>query len=299
MTFATEGAEIVGSHPAVRQLRTFVAQVGPVAKLPVLLVGEAGTGKSLLARAVHRAGGDPAAPFRELACSALSPDSLEHEIFGRSSGAAGGTLVLDDIAALPGDAQARLLVLLGEGLLRPMDGEGTAPRLIATADTTLAARMQEGAFRRDLFYRLNVASQELPPLRRIGADVPELARHLLARAAARLERPAPEIGGEMMGQLRRHSWPGNTRELRGVVERALIFGSGGVLRLHASLDGAGTAAGASVLPMGLSLAEVERRYIELTLAENGGNVAAAADQLGVSRKVLWQRRKRHGLLGGR
>jgi DNA-binding NtrC family response regulator len=149
-----------------------------------------------------------------------------------------------------------------------------------------------------------VASQVLPPLRAIRSDIPEIARHFVKRAAEYFAKPLPQIEPESEERLQRYDWPGNARELRNVIERSMIFSRGPQLKIVELAPFAAPAAAAPVvdgliIPNGLTLDEVEARYIDQTLTRLGGNVTAAAEQLGVSRKVLWQRRKRHGLLSGK
>jgi DNA-binding NtrC family response regulator len=179
-------------------------------------------------------------------------------------------------------------------------------RVVAATNVDLGSEVGRGGFREDLYYRLNVASQVLPPLRAIRSDIPEIARHFVKRAAEYFAKPLPEIEPEGEARLQTYDWPGNARELRNVVERSMIFSKGPRLRIveltpFAPPQPAAAAPPADglVLPRGLTLEEVEARYIDETLRQLGGNVTAAADQLGVSRKVLWQRRKRHGLLTGK
>jgi two-component system response regulator HydG len=180
-------------------------------------------------------------------------------------------------------------------------------RVVAATNADLMADVRAGRFREDLFYRLNVATFTLPPLREIRDDIPELARHFVGRAAEYFRKPEPDIDPGCLDRVKSYEWPGNVRELRNAVERALIFHRGGLLRLDPPTAGAVAAAeapaapggggeGAVLLPAGLTLEEVERRYIQATLATTGGEVAVAAERLGVTRKVLWNRRKKLGLL---
>ena len=172
-------------------------------------------------------------------------------------------------------------------------------RIIAATHTDLERAIASGDFREDLFYRLNVASQTLPPLREVRSDIPLLVRHFVEKAAEYFAKPVPEVDPDSVSRLMEYDWPGNVRELRNVIERAMIFCRGDVLEIPSPGPTVGAPAGpvtdGLVLPMGLTLAEVEKRYIEATMEEME-QVAEAADSLGVSRKVLWSRRKEYGLL---
>jgi two-component system, NtrC family, response regulator AtoC len=312
---------IIGAHPLIQEVRRFIAQVGSVPQVSALLLGESGTGKNLVARGIHAASRAAGYRFVEVNCAALPANLLEAELFGYEKGAFTdarqakkglvevadqGTLFLDEIGSMPIELQAKLLTFLEGRAFRRLGStreQSVTLRVVAATNADLAAAVRRGEFREDLFYRLNVASQLLPPLRAIPSDIPEIASHFVKRAAEYFGKPLPEIDPEGMLRLQRHDWPGNARELRNVVERSMIFSSGPLLRV-VELGGGGAAAAPApadgvLVPRGLTLEEVEAQYIEETLRELGGNVTAAAARLGVSRKVLWQRRKRHGMLSGR
>ncbi|HEX2091411.1 MAG TPA: sigma-54 dependent transcriptional regulator [Longimicrobiaceae bacterium] len=308
---------IVGSHPLVEEVRRFVRNVAAVPHVSALLLGESGTGKNLVARAIHTAGQAANYRFVEVNCAAIPGNLIEAELFGYEKGAFtdakqtkkglvevadGGTLFLDELGAMPLDLQAKLLSFLEARTFRRIGATremSVSLRVIAATNADLASEVAKGNFREDLYYRLNVASQVLPPLRAIRSDIPEIARHFVKRAADYFGKPVPEIDPSGLERLQRYDWPGNARELRNVVERSMIFSGDRVLRIAEPLPATAAApvpTNTVSLPRGLTLEEVERRYIEATLNELGGNVSAAAEQLGVSRKVLWQRRKRHGML---
>jgi two-component system response regulator AtoC len=311
---------IIGQHPLIQQVRDFVDNVASVPHVSALLLGESGTGKNMVARAIHAASQAASYRFVEINCAALPGNLLEAELFGFEKGAFtdakqmkkglvevadGGTLFLDEIGSMPLDLQAKLLTFLEGRSFRRIGAtrEMTVNlRVIAATNVELAQEVARGAFREDLYYRLNVASQVLPPLRAIRSDIPEIARHFVKRAAEYFAKPLPTIDAPSLERLQRYDWPGNARELRNVVERSMIFSRGPVVQIG-ELSGPVTAAApvpANVVavPRGLTLDDVERLYIESTLKELGGNINAAARQLGISRKVLWQRRKRHGLGAG-
>ena len=306
---------IVGSHPRVQQVREFVDQVAGVPNVTALLLGESGTGKNMVARAIHGASLQAHQRFVEINCAALPGNLLEAELFGYEKGAFtdakavkrglvevadGGTLFLDEIGSLPLELQAKLLTFLESRSFRRIGATremGVSTRVIAATNVDLAGEVKRGAFREDLYYRLNVASQVLPPLRAISSDIPAIARQFVKRAAEYFAKPVPEIDPESVQRLQRYDWPGNARELRNVIERSMIFSRDAVLRVGelAGPSAAPAAPDAVAIPKGLTLDEVERLYIEATLKEVDGSINAAAQRLGVSRKVLWQRRKRHGI----
>lgn len=330
---------IVGQHPRIREVRAFIENVAAVPRVSALILGESGTGKNLVARAIHTASEVAAFRFVEVNCAALPAHLLEAELFGYEKGAFtgaqqtkrglveeadGGTLFLDEIGSMPLELQAKLLTFLESRSFRRVGSTrdlSVGLRVVAATNTDIRRQVADGEFREDLFYRLNVASHTLPTLREVRSDIPELTLHFVRRAAEYFRRPVPEVDPAGMGRLLAHDWPGNVRELRNVVERALIFARGPVLDfppevvapvLPAGFRGADGVSspthgppsdeqgprggGGLFLPLDLTLEEVERRYIEAALAASGGQVQAAADRLGVTRKVLWMRRKRLGLL---
>ena len=310
---------IIGAHPRIVEVRRFVDGVAEVPAVSALLLGESGTGKNLVARAIHTAGERSNYRFVEVNCAALPANLLEAELFGYEKGAFtdarqtkrglveeadGGTLFLDEIGAMPMELQAKLLSFLESrtfrriGATREMHAD---LRVIAATNVDIQAEVSRGHFRDDLFYRLNVASIVLPPLRAIRSDIPELAAHFVNRAAEYFRRAVPELADISVERLLAHDWPGNARELRNVIERALIFCRDGTLVIAEpgpprAAAANGTGYEGVVLPHGLTLDEVERAYISAALDRHHGNVQAAADSLGITRKVLWARRRKLGLL---
>lgn len=268
---------------------------------PILIVGESGTGRSLLARSLHALSGRQG-PLVEVDPSALPSTLLESELFGHRAGAftgaetteqgrvaraEGGTLVLDQIEGLPLASQPKLLQLLAERRYAPLGGRERRAdvRFIAIAADTLPQRVEDGVFRADLFYRLDVLHYQLPPLRDRLADLADLCDHLLEDLAVRLARPPVPLDPKALGWMREYPWPGNLRQLRNVLERAMIQHRG-----RAPLRPEPPADAEAGRPR--TLREVERLEILRALAFTRGHQGRAAELLGISRKSLWERRRR-------
>ncbi|HEV3051918.1 MAG TPA: sigma-54 dependent transcriptional regulator, partial [Longimicrobium sp.] len=269
---------IIGRHPLIQQVREFIENVGSVPQVSSLLLGESGTGKNLVARAIHAASRAAGHRFVEVNCAALPANLLEAELFGYEKGAFtdartakpglfeaahGGTLFLDEIGSMPLELQAKLLTFLESRTFRRIGAtreQSVTLRVVAATNTDLAAEVARGGFREDLYYRLNVASQVLPPLRLIRSDIPDIARHFVKRAAEYFAKPLPEIEPESEERLQRYDWPGNARELRNVIERSMIFSRGPRLRIvelapFAAPASAPPAVEGLVIPNGLTLDE--------------------------------------------
>jgi two-component system response regulator HydG len=311
---ASPVAGIVGTSPAIRQTIELTRRAA-ASDATVLVTGESGTGKELVARALHRCSPRANAPFVALNCSAVPAPLLESELFGHVRGAftdarrgraglfvqaGAGTLFLDEIGEMPLDMQAKLLRALQERTVRPVGADEEQPfacRIVAATNRDLAQMIRQGAFREDLFYRLNVIPVTLPPLRERREDIPLLAEHFLARFAKR-QGHVLRLSPATMERLLRYPWPGNVRELENAMERAAILAQAdmiepGDLPPHVT---AGLALGpAPSLGSPQTLAETERILIMQTLERSGWNHSRTAESLGIGRTTLWRKLKEYGI----
>jgi len=280
----------------------------------VLLQGRSGTGKEVAARAVHRWSRRAAGPFVAINCAALSEALLESELFGHERGAFtgaearrrgrveladGGTCFLDEIGELQPALQAKLLRVLQERQFERVGGNQTVRcnvRWIAATNRDLSERMEEGAFREDLYHRLAVFPVTLPPLAERRDEIPQLARTLMAGIASELGRPGLVLTDEACGVLTRRSWPGNVRQLRNTLERAAIVAEGGELGADDLALAAGIAAGGATEPASvLTMEEAERQAIQRALSHHDGNRRRAAEHLGIGLRTLYDKLKRYDL----
>lgn len=282
----------------------------------VLITGETGVGKDALAHFLHDSGPRRREPFVTVDCPGLPETLVESELFGHERGAftdattaragrfelAGrGTLYLDAVTRLTPSGQGALLRVVEERRVTRLGGtiaSDVRARIIASADAGVEDAVREGILRPELYHRLSVLPLHVPPLRERTDEIVPLAELFVAQSAARLNRAAPGIGADAEEALLRYRWPGNVRELQHVLERALVAGVGDTITVSdlplemLEADDAYMAPAAAARP---TLAQVERRYIELTLQYARGNQTRAAAILGISRKALWEKRKRYGL----
>jgi two-component system response regulator HydG len=296
--------EIVGESAALRGALERAARVLPHGDATVLVAGETGTGKELLARALHYGGPRADAPFVEVNCAAIPANLLESELFGHERGAftdaktakpglfetaEGGSLFLDEIDRLALELQSKLLRTLDQKTTRRL-GATTSRRfdvrVIAATNADLAAEVAAGRFREDLFYRLNVVTLELPPLRERGDDVVRLAEFFLKKFSAQYALPEPPLSAPVRAALSAHAWPGNVRELRNVIERALLLSNPGTLELTEIEAGAPRLPKDGALPFPARLSDVVEAAARAMLDLTQGNRSEAARRLGISRSRL-------------
>ncbi len=306
--------EIVTQYAPLKAVLSMVARVAR-SDSPVLISGESGTGKDLVARLIHRGSSRADGPWVDLNGAAISPDRLETELFGqerdttpgasRKMGllemASGGTVFLDQVGALDPRAQGKLLRAIEDGTFYRTGGTQkvhTDIRVIAATSQDLATKIGDGSFRADLYYRINTVSIALPPLRERVVDIPLLAKHFLNRAASvNGDGRARRLSGEAIDAMQDYPWPGNVRELRNVVERAVLVASGAEIRAGDLALGHGMplapARAAGDPPV--SLEEMERRHIDAVLHEVNWHQGRAADILGISAKTLYRKMRDYGL----
>ena len=298
---------MIGESAELREALRVAARLIPRGNATVLLRGETGTGKELLAQAIHHNSPRARAPFVEVNCTALPAGLLEAELFGYEKGAFtdaraskpglfeaanGGTVFLDEIGDLSIDLQAKLLRTLQEKEVRRLGSVRSTSidvRIIAATHVDLEAAILERRFREDLYFRLNVVPIHLPPLRNRGSDVLLLAERFLSEFAREYDLPVPALDDDVRRAILGHHWPGNVRELRNALERAVLLGDG-ALRVSDLFNpgGAGSARARGELPFPCSLAELERAAARLTVERFEGNKSAAAEMLGISRTRLYR-----------
>ena len=310
---------IVGNDPTIVEVYTAVARVAPL-PIPVLVRGETGTGKELIARALHIFGADPDAPFVPLNCGAIPETLLESELFGHRKGAftgadrdhrgavaaaRGGTLFLDEIGEISLGLQVKLLRFLQSGEVRPVGSDRAVQipvRVVAATNRDLRAEVERGAFREDFYYRLAAYEIELPPLKERRSDIPLLVEHFRRLHQERLGladlQPA---SAEVLSVLEDHAWPGNVRELEHVVQRSIVDSGSlaDVQRVRSILEAGAvedsTASAGPHIGDDLTLRELERLHIEAVLRRCDGNRTRVAEILGIERKSLYRKAERLGI----
>ena len=297
--------DIIGASHALKTALERAARVLPHADATVLIIGETGTGKELLARALHYGGPRARGPFVELNCAALPAQLLESELFGHERGAftdaktakpglfeaaEGGSLLLDEINQLAPELQAKLLRALEQKATRRLGSTTTRQfdvRIIAATNADLEQDVRAGRFRQDLYYRLNVVNLSLPPLRERGEDVVQLATAFLEKFSKQYGIPLPALDAAQQRALLMHAWPGNVRELRNTIERALLLSSPGTLELGELAGGAVAAPGSGgPLPFPAALNDIILAAARAMVEATGGNRSEAARRLGISRSRL-------------
>ncbi|MFT5048640.1 MAG: DNA-binding NtrC family response regulator [Chlamydiales bacterium] len=311
---------MIGQSPAICRVMEQVQRVARAPKTTTLITGESGVGKEVVARAIHEGSNRSQHPFVAINCAALTESLVEAELFGYEAGAftggdskgrqgliaaaEGGTLLLDEIGEMPLGLQAKLLRVLQERCYRPVGGNHDLPmdvRIVASTNRDLLEMVEAGGFREDLYYRLNVLSIQVPPLRERGEDIPHLASRFLNETARTLSREFSGFTHAAMKLLQANPWSGNVRELKNVIERAAIFtetdcidapdlDAGGVPSEHAR-----TTNEASLPLDSLRLRDVEQRLIEHVLVEVDGNRSRAARELGINRATLYNKLRAYGI----
>jgi DNA-binding NtrC family response regulator len=296
-------SRLLQDFPALAESLRGVDRAAPT-EAPVLILGEPGSGRSTLARALHGASSRAAGPLTEVDPGSIPSTLFESELFGYSAGAftgaagpsegrvaraEGGTLVLDHVEELPLPSQPKLLRLVAERRYAPLGGTERAAdvRFVAIGSEDLPRRVARETFRPDLFYRLEVLAFRVPPLRERRADLPAVLDHLLADLGERFGVRTPELEPRARAWMLEHPWPGNLRQLRNTLERGLILAEGG------PVDPPQPEGLLEIRPR--PLLEVEKEQIKNALAYTRGHQGRAADLLGISRKALWEKRRRYGI----
>lgn len=328
------GPEIIGQGPAMRRLGELIEQVAP-SEATVLILGESGTGKELIAERLHALSGRKDGPLVKVNCAALPAELLESELFGYVRGAftgavkdkpgrfqlaRGGTLFLDEIGELPLQLQPKLLRAIQERVVEPLGSVRpveTDVRIVAATNRDLRQEVHEGRFREDLYFRLNVLELRIPPLRERLEDLPILASHLLRKLGRKNRKEVRAVSPDFLEALTHHDWPGNVRELENVLERALILARADVLTpdllpphvreahpergplaerdTSAQLDQPDTLP-TPAGPFDAALDEAERQALIQALEAHEGHRERTADALGISRRTLQYKLKKHGLI---
>ncbi|WP_394833764.1 sigma-54 dependent transcriptional regulator [Pendulispora rubella] len=314
--------KMIADAPAMKPVLALIERVAP-SDANVLILGEHGTGKEVIARRMHEGSLRASKPFVAVDAGGLSPSLFESELFGHVRGAFtdakadrvgcfeladGGTLFLDEIGNLPIAQQVKLLRVIQTGEFHPVGSSRTRRanvRVLAATNVDIGREVVEGRFREDLLYRLNTVEVHLPPLRERREDIGGLAMHFLERVAARYGKPVRALSPGAMRALTEHSWPGNVRELEHVMERSVLMATGDAIAAedlglrkpaHAPVAAAPTADAAG--DEGLTLEQIEYHAIQRALARAGGNVNDAAVALGLSRSALYRRLQAHGIKAG-
>ncbi|HEX7377822.1 MAG TPA: sigma-54 dependent transcriptional regulator [Pirellulales bacterium] len=308
---------IVGQDPHMRKVFDIVDSIADT-RATVLITGESGTGKSLIARAIHRRSARRDGPFVEIACGALPETLLESELFGHVAGsftgashdkigkfmqAEDGTIFLDEIGTASPGLQVKLLRVLQEFEFEQVGGAKTFKvdtRVILATNEKLEELVAQGKFRQDLYYRVNVINIELPSLRERASDIPMLAQHFLAHVCQQSGKPTRGFSEEALGAMERYRWPGNVRELQNVVERAVLLGKSDTVGLGDLPAAVVAARGMQLDPVGSrtlkqALSNPERQIILEVLESHHWNRNATADALGINRTTLYKKMKRLGL----
>jgi DNA-binding NtrC family response regulator len=305
---------IIGKSPAMKKIFDVVNQVAPT-KASVLITGESGVGKELVADAIHRLSNRKDKPFIKVHCAALSESLLESELFGHERGAFtgalnrkrgrfelahNGTIFLDEIGEIDQSIQIKILRVLQEKEFERVGGEQTISvdvRIISATNRDLQAAITDGSFREDLFYRLNVVNIHIPPLRERKEDIPLFLAAFIKEFAQENGKPVEGIDSKARAMLYAYSWPGNIRELRNCIESAVVMSKGTIITPEDLPPSVKTENGEDdiKIPLGSTLSEAEREIIQHTLSSNRGNKSKTAEILGIGRKTLHRKLKEYGI----
>jgi DNA-binding NtrC family response regulator len=304
---------MIGQSLAMRRVMSLIEQVAP-SSASVIIIGESGTGKELVARTIHQLSPRHGGPYVAINCAAMPETLMESELFGHERGAFtgadrrregcfelanGGTLLLDEIGEMKPELQAKLLRVLEESKLRRLGGSTEVTidvRVLAATNRNLDVSIKEGRFREDLYYRLNVFAIELPALSERAEDIPGLVDHFLGELKQPEGKNITGVDAECLEVLKSYRWPGNVRQLRNVIERALIVSRGPLITIADLPPDMKRTTGSSAsleLRLGMSLDDVERELIMRTIDFTGGNKSRAAEVLGISLKTLYNRLERY------
>ncbi len=307
------GTDMIGSGPAMQRVFDLVKKVSP-SNASVVMTGESGTGKEVVARAIHNLSPRHEKPFLALNCSAIPASLIESELFGYERGAftgaeqrrlgnfelaQNGTLFLDEIGELPLELQAKFLRVLEDHRIRRLGGRAEVEvdvRVICATNRDLKEEIKRGRFREDLYFRLHVFTIGLPTLKERREDIPLLVHHFIEKYNAETGKRVQGLAPSAMALLQAYSWPGNIRELRNTVERAMILVDGEIIgeeHLPPDMQASRPEAATLRVPLGIPIDKVEKEYILASLQRNGGNKARTAEVLGISEKTLYNKLNRY------
>ena len=304
-------SNIIGSSAAMHKVRTQVTTIAS-APVDVLIIGETGSGKEVISRALHDEGDRSDHPFVAINCGAIPAEMMESELFGHESGAFtnankkrigkleyanGGTVFLDEIESMPMDLQIKLLRVIETHSFEPLGSNISVSmdvRFIAATKVDLAKASAAKEFRSDLYYRLNVVTIEIPPLRERKDDIPELCQHFIGEFETRYAKPFPDISNEQLNSFNQHDWPGNLRELRNMIDRIGLGMWSGLDNVSKSQEQLNIETNSSQLLQD-RLAEHEANIIRSELQNNHGNMKKTYESLGISRKSLYDKIQKHGI----
>lgn len=304
-----EFEKLVGHSPAMEHLRETIARVAPT-QANLLITGENGTGKELVARQIHQQSQRREEVFLPVDLGALNESLFESELFGYVKGAftdaredkpgrfelaGGGTVFLDEIGNLPLSLQSKLLTVLQSHRINRVGSPRSIPvdfRLVAATNSELEKMIEKGTFREDLYYRINTIEIRIPPLRERKEDIPELTAFFLEKLGIKYGKQGSKPSKRMMQQMEKHDWPGNIRELKNTLERAIILSEKNTLEVRSIQKTPYAPAGSHE---NLNLAENERKLILKALSKNNGNITRAAEELGIQRNALYRRLDKYGI----